>query len=272
MKNIFISLSFILFVNNLCAQKIYLEDFETKLEEKFVYDVSWTFLHIGTITLTTERIITRPELLKIKMDIKSAPLLPFIDIDERNIAIMRVSDGMTFYYYGKLKKDGKFSEIIIRFYESENFTVYETKDCDSEKLIRKDTIRNKEPYLVGTSLIHYARQCVDSGLIKTVPTILGGKFYPTILNFCGPIEYIDIDNYNEPIRSFKYKGFADWKGNATAGLSGEFTGWLSDDEDKVVIYAEMGIFLGSIDIELTEWYKPGWTPPTCENLLTQTNK
>jgi hypothetical protein len=272
MKKIFISLSFLLIVSNLSAQKIYLEDYETKLEEKFVYDVSWTILHIGTITLTTERIISRPEMLKITMDIKSAPLLPFVDIDEHNIAIMRVSDGMTFYYYGKEKKDGKIVESIERFYESENFSIHEVKECNNGKLICIDTIRNNEPYLVGTSLISYTRRIADSGLIKTVPTVLGGKFYSTVLNFCGPTEYLDIKNYNEPIRSFMYKGFADWKGNATASLSGEFTGWLSDDGDKVVIYAEMEIFLGSIDLELTEWYKPGWIPPTGKNLFTQTKK
>jgi hypothetical protein len=272
MKKIYVLLLLFFLLKSLSAQNFKLEDAETILAEKFEYDVSWTFLHIGTITLTTEYIISNPGFLKITMDIKSAPLLPFINIDEHNVAIMRAADGMTFYYYGKSKKDGKISEIIIRFIESENFTVYEAKDCDYGTIIHKDTLRHKEPYLVGTSLINYTRQFADSGLIKTVPTMLGGKFYPTILNFCGPTDYVNIDNYKKPIRCFQYKGSADWEGNATAGLSGQFTGWLSDDNDKVVVYAEMEILLGSIDIELSEWYKPDWTPPTSKKLFTQTKK
>ena len=217
-------------------------------------------------------IISFPDLLKITMDVKSAPLLPFINIDEHNLAIMRASDGMTFYYYGKLEEDGDLSEVIIRFFESENFTMYETRNCDDGMVIKKDTLRYKEPYLVGTSLINYTRLFADSGLVKTVPTLLGGKFYSTILDFCGPIEYVEIDNYKEPIRCFKYKGSADWEDNATAGLSGDFTGWFSDDDDKVVVYAEMEILIGSIDIELSEWYKSDWIPPTNKNLFTQTEK
>ena len=262
-----------LFLNiGLPAQNSQLEDSEAVLEEKFVYDVSWTFLHIGTITLTTERIISDPGLLRITMDLKTAPMLPFINIDEHNVTIMRISDGMTFYYYGKLKEDSNLSEVIIRFFESENFTVYETRDCNDGMITSKDTIRIKEPYLVGASLINYTRLFADSGLIKSVPTLLGGKFYPTIIDFCGPTEYVDIDNHNKPIRCYKYKGSADWEGNATAGLSGEFTGWFSDDNIRVVVYAEMEILLGSIDIELSEWYNPGWTPPTSKKIFTQTKK
>jgi len=272
MKKIFVFVWFLILVIGLSGQDFDLENAETRLEEKFVYNVSWTFIHIGTITLITERLISYPKLLKITMDIKTAPLLPFIDIDEHNVAIMQYSDGMTFYYYGKVKNDGKFSEIIIHFIESENFTVYETRDYDDKKLIRRDTIRYEEPYLVGTSLINYTRHCADSGLIKTVFTLLGGKFYPTTLNFCGPSEFIDIDNYEEPIRCFKYTGSADWEGNATAGLSGDFTGWISDDDGRVVIFSEMEILLGSIDIELVKWYKPGWTPPTSKSIFTQTKK
>lgn len=272
MRKIFVTMLSLLAVTRLTGQDFKIENAQTKLEEKFIYNVSWTFLHIGTITLTTERLISYPELLKITMDIETAPLLPFIDIDEHNIAIMRTSDGMTFYYYGKIKNDGKFTEVIIRYIEAENLTLYKTKDYDNQNLISSDTIRHKRPYLVGTSLINYTRLCADSGLIKTAFTLLGGKFYPTVLNFCGPSESVDIDNYDEPIRSFKYKGSADWEGNATAGVSGEFTGWVSDDEEKVVIYAEMEILLGSIDIELVDWYKPGWTPPSNKNFLTQTKK
>lgn len=272
MKSQIVYISLIILLSNLYAQNIKLEDVQTKLEEKFTYNVSWTFLHIGTITLCTERLISYPELIKITMDVKTAPLLPFINIDEHNVAIMRVSDGMTFYYYGKENNDGKIFEVIDRFYEFENLTVREVKDYGKGKLISRDTIRFPRAYLVGTSLVNYTRNVAASGLIKTVPTLLGTKFYTTILNFCGPVEFVETDVSEEPVRSFKYIGSAEWEGNATAGLSGEFTGWFSDDDDKVVIYAEMEILLGSIDIELSECYKPGWTPPTRKSLVVQTIK
>jgi hypothetical protein len=245
---------------------------ETKLEEKFIYRVGWSIFKLGTITLITENIVSYPGFVKITMDIKSAPLLPFIDIDEHNVAIMRAADGMTFFYYGTQKKDGKIVESVSRYYESGNYSLYEMKDCQTGKLIRRDTLRYPAPYLVGTSLINYTRLNVSPGVIKNVPTMLESNFYQTTLNFCGPTEYIEIDNYDEPIRVFKYEGSADWEGNATAGLSGEFSAWISENEARVVIYAEMEIILGSIEIELVEWYKPGWIPPTNKNLFVQKKK
>lgn len=272
MKTILLSLLWFLLIFSLSAQELNIEKEETKLEEKFVYDVSWTFLHIGTITLITERLISDPGMLKITADIKTAPMLPFINIDEHNVALMRANDGMTIYYYGKARRDGKSCETIIKFFESENTVVHELKDLETGKFIRQDTLKYSEPYLVGTTLVNYARHSIDSGLVKTIPTMLEGKFYPTTLEFCGPAKYLEISKYDEPIRCFRYKGFADWEGNATAGVSGEFIGWVSDDEGRVVIFSEMEILIGSIDIELVEWYKPGWVPPNNKSTFTQTNR
>jgi hypothetical protein len=241
------------------------------LEEKFVYGVSWAFFHLGTITITIERVIPNPELRKITVDIETAPLLPFIDIDEHNIVIMRLLDGMTMYYYGTEELDGEKVEIQCSYHEEDNFLIYEVKNFESGELISKDTLTYTEPFLIGTSLMHYTRLIVDSGEIKILPTLVAGKFYNTTLNFCGPVEYIEIDEFDEPIRTFKYEGSADWDGKATAGLSGEFTGWISDDDGSVVINAELEIFLGSVDIELEDWYKPGWIPPTKTKLLTKNN-
>lgn len=265
----------IVFILNLNIYSQYSFDNSTKtfLEEKFSYDVSWFFIHIGTISITTESIEARPDLKKIIVDIKTASGLPFIDIDEYNVVIMRLSDGMTMYYDVIEKQDGKKVEAKCNFFENENMSVYEVIDYYNKTRIRKDTLRYNKPYLVGSSLIYYTRLILNPGMVKTVPTMLGGNFYKTILNYCGPVEFIEIDAFDKPIRAFKYEGNAEWDGKATAGLSGEFTGWISDDEASVVINAEMKIFLGSIDVELQKWYKPGWNPPTDESrLLTDRSK
>ena len=271
MKKLFILGIILMVVLNIYGQSYNSKSTHTLLEEKFVYDVSWAFFHLGTITITVEHVIPNPELRKITVDIKTNPYLPFIDIDEHNEVIMRVRDGMTMHYYGIEELDGEKVEINCAYYEDENLSVYEVKNFESSKLVRKDTLTFAKPYLVGTSLIHYTRLIADSGLVKTISTMLAGNFYNTILNFCGPIEYIEIDEFDEPIRTFRYEGSADWDGKATAGLSGEFTGWLSDDDGSVVISAELKIFLGSVCIELEEWYKPGWIPPTKTKLLTNNN-
>lgn len=267
MKKLIVLLAMLLNLNLQAQTAPYLTS-KTHLDEKFVYNVSWSFIHLGTITLTTESIESYPDLCKVIVDIKTAPHLPFIDIDEYNTAVMRISDGMTIYYRGREEHDGNNVEITCIYDDIGNYSIYKIKDLQSDNIIKTDTIKITRPYLIGTSLIQYARLIAAPGVIRNVPTLLGGKFYPTIINYCGPAEKITIENESAPINAFKYTGYADWQGHATAGLSGKFTGWLSNDSAKVVLYAEMGIFLGSIDVELEKWYKPGWVLPTDKILYT----
>jgi hypothetical protein len=268
MKRIFVLVIKIMIVSNIYGQSYYNKSTETVLEEQFVYGVSWSFFHLAALTLTVESVIADPDLKKITVDIKTESLLPFIDVDEYNEVVMRMRDGMTMNFYGTEELDGEKIEKYCNYYEDENLSVYEERNFESDELICSDTITYSKPYLIGSSLIHYTRLIADSGLVKNVPTMLGGDIYKTILNFCGPVEYIEIDEFDEPIITFKYEGSAEWDGKATAGLSGDFTGWLSDDDGSVVIRAEMKILLGSVVIELEEWYKPGWIPPTKTKLLT----
>ncbi len=90
-----------------------------------------------------------------------------------------------------------------------------------------------------------------------------------MLDFTGPIENVEIDAFDRPIRTRKYTGFADWKGGTSAGLSGEFTGWVSDDEAAIPLQAEMKVFLGSIRLELERWHRPDWTTPAIVKLVKQ---
>jgi len=269
MKKLFILGIALMVVVTIYSQPYSGKNMSTLLEEKFVYDVSWTFFHLGTLTLSVEGFITDPELKKITVEIKTSPFLPFIDIDEYNVVMMRILDGMTMHFYGTEKIDGEMVKKICDYYEKENLSVYEERNYETNKLINADTITYSKPYLIGTSLIHYTRLIADSGLVIIVPTMLGGDIYNTKLNFCGPVEYVEIDEFDEKIRTFRFEGSAEWDGKATAGLSGDFTGWLSDDDGSVVISAEMKIFLGSVVIELKNWNKPGWSPPTKTKLLTK---
>ncbi len=259
-KNLILTLLIVSF--NLFAQSPSYLNSPTNLEEKFEYNVSWSFIHLGTITLRVENIESFPDLRKVIVTIKTAPHLPFINIDEYNVAVLRITDGMTLYYHGTEEQDGRDADVVYVFDEDKKITSYTIRSLATHKLIKCDLIKFSGPYLIGTSLIEYARLIAEPGLIKNVPTMLRGKFYPTIINYCGPVEEIEIDACEKPVRAFKYTGNADWGGNAVAGLSGEFTGWLSDDSSKVVLRAEMEIFLGSINVELEKWYKPGWRLPT----------
>jgi hypothetical protein len=111
----------------------------------------------------------------------------------------------------------------------------------------------------GTSILYYARAHVRDQLGVRVPTLVRGKVGYT--NFYFPAERTteEIDAVNYPISVLEFEGFAEFEG--IFGLTGDFTGWFSDDDAAIPIKAKMKVILGSITIELKEWKRAGWSPP-----------
>jgi hypothetical protein len=97
--------------------------------------------------------------------------------------------------------------------------------------------------------------------------MVNGEIKNTILDFTGPTEDIKISAWPFPVRTRKYTGTADWEGGTSQGLSGRFTGWVSEDFAAVIIRAEMKVILGSVRIELESWERPDWTPLLHRELL-----
>jgi hypothetical protein len=44
-------------------------------------------------------------------------------------------------------------------------------------------------------------------------------------------------------------------------MTGEFTGWFSDDEAAVPIKGKLNVLLGSVTVELIQWKRDSWSPP-----------
>ncbi len=243
--------------------------------EKLVYSVHWTFIRIGTITIKTEVPFNtaNKDVKKVTMIIESNPYIPFVDIEEFNESIINAADGMSRNYFGIHNQEGREVEISCIYDPMNNNAYYTVKNSASGIAEVKDTISIVDKYVDGPSLFNYTRMVADSGCSLNVPTMIKGKISNTLLDFCGPIENIDIDAVDLPVRTLQYKGIADWEEGGAAGLSGDFTGWISDDSASIIVKAEMEVFLGSIVVELEEWINPGWIPPvqslTTNNLVEQ---
>jgi len=102
--------------------------------------------------------------------------------------------------------------------------------------------------------------------MTVIPTLVEGKIAPTDISFEAGSESQEIDALSYPLRVRKFTGMAHWQGGTEAGLKGEFTGWISDDDAAVPVVAEVKVLLGSIRLELESWTRPGWVPPSAEPL------
>ena len=112
----------------------------------------------------------------------------------------------------------------------------------------------------GLSIAYYAREHVHDSRTVTVPTIAYGKLGSTTFRFASTPGTQEIDALDRPIHVVEFDGWLDLEG--IFGLTGEFKGWFSDDSSAVPIKAELKVILGSVNVELIQWHRKDWNPPS----------
>lgn len=229
--------------------------------EVLVYSVKWNFIRLGRIIIRTSAEGDDTNFVRTVMTVESSPGLPFISISERNSTLIDRRTSKVREYRGVHRK-GDDSISIAYDYDCTTRTLsFVEADLVKGTVTRDVTTGGIPAFVEGNALLVYARWRSRSGKSFRVPTVVDGKLGYTYLTFGGEVEHLELDDVPHDIPARKYRGFADWSGGTGAGLTGEFTGWVSDDLAAVPLRAEMKIALGSITIELERWNRPGWSPP-----------
>lgn len=234
--------------------------------ETYQYSVKWKFLRLGTISITRLDDGSDPNTLRISMLVESNPSIPFVDIREYNESLIDAATLTTIEYYGDFRNRRTRKE-FRHIYDTENGTIYHYEwDSNTGEVLYEDTLYNAPSFVNGPSLLSFARARSCSGTIIDVPTYVRGAVANTRMDFTHGVREISISAWPYPVRVRKYNGIAEWEGGTSQGLSGDFTGWISDDFAAVPIRAEMKVLLGSIRIDLESWERPDWTPSTAGRL------
>ena len=234
-----------------------------QIGEELQYAVRWRSIRLGTITVRTsaDSADTAASRLRCVMDVESSPYLPFISLQEHNEAVMDVSRLRSLSYAVTHLLNGD-RQVLHHTFEPQNRTVTtEIIEGEHERIVRK-TIADIDWYVEGTSLFFYVRDAARKGGTYEIPTLVNQEIARTTISVTGAPEDLIIEVWDSPIRTHRFVGTAEWSGGSAAGVTGDFTGWVSDDDASVVLRAEVEIFLGSIDIELEYWKRKEWSPPS----------
>ncbi len=111
----------------------------------------------------------------------------------------------------------------------------------------------------GLSIFYYARANVRQNAVRNVPTYVNEEHGNTFFNFMNKIEPMEIDAVDYPVSTVAFSGKAGFVG--IFGLTGDFRGWMSNDDAAIPIVAKMKVFIGNIHIELKKWKRGNWSPP-----------
>ncbi len=235
--------------------------------EYLEYDVYWKFLNLGKI-----RVLTRIEGDSVYswIQVKSNPYIFFVNVD--------------YAFESKFHKDVLF-DATLSVYETKNGVPLKTIfERDREYLVaRQVDVRNGElrgeksivypdRYYHGITAFFAARKLCGTGVMVYLPILFATEekveFPPFVVrvekvkfDFSVQREDVRINSFDSEVRTIKFSGYAPFVSKELAGISGEFTGWLSDDWARVPIKATFNTFLGVVRLELSKWEKNGWTPP-----------
>ena len=231
--------------------------------EELRYKAKWKFIRLGTVIVRTLRDHNSedPQDFKVVMQVESNPDLAFLWIREWNESLMDPATLSSKRFRGKHRNGDSYVDIRQSYDRQRRTAVYTESDGNTGTIVSSDTLNNVDSYVEGPSLFFYTR-CISHSIgVKRVPTLVKGRIAATELSFGGDYEEVEIGAVDHPVRTRRYQGHAEWTGGSSAGVTGEFTGWISDDEAAVPIAAEMKVLIGSIRLELEQWIRPGWSPP-----------
>ena len=218
--------------------------------ERLTYKVKWGFIRLGTLHIRQSIVDPFSEdTMHIVLDGRSAAGLPFINVQFLTTALLDVHRPSNIRYE------------LISGPDQRARTLYATDSTGSRAIAmssedglvsRTDTLSADPPFYDGTGLLMFVRCATGSDTTVTLPTVMEHALGNTTITFSSAIEEVRVAAFDGPIRAHPFHGTTDWVGSSFAGMSGRFRGWVSTDDSRRILRAEVQLFLGSAAIELEE--------------------
>lgn len=227
--------------------------------EDLIYNVRYGFIDLGQVRIKvlTSVPVTGSRGFRCKALIDSYSKVPFVDLHA--VFESTVDTGIFSHDFLGRSKEGKvWSFATYNFEYDAHRVLIETGQQDSV-IAKRETLEVHEHYQDGLSLFFHARDLLFSRKSVMIPLIVSEKKVNARIDFSDNRTTAEVDAIDYPVDVVKFEGSAEFVG--IFGLTGEFTGWFSNDDARVPILAKMKVIIGSVTIELMQWKKAGWTPP-----------
>ena len=255
MKKLIVILIFFAFP--LCGNSDRFDIYEKN--EYLEYRVSFWGITLGHIKVFDDgkQMLNGIPIVKARIKMKSAPSIPFVELDAEFQSWMDTSFAFSHKFVGiERKEEGESIEEYKFDYKNKKlysiFTEYDKKPV-------KKTYNTCSYWNEGTSLYFFARKHVSDKKKYVVPTIINLDTATTVMNMKGEKEKYTSDIFDYPVKSVYFSGKAHWEG--IYGMSGNFEGWVSDDPQAIPLLAKMSVYVGNVNIELVKWRRKDWKAP-----------
>ena len=228
-------------------------------EEELTYEVTWSFIKLGVVRLKANTDFS------VQAWIDSYDGLPYVDLHSIYYSRMDSSLYSSGSWSLEKQEDGGWAGLnYIYDLPNKRLALEEVrqKDPQTPPHHRKslDTIELKgTTFLDGISIGFHPRTLIHASQSVQVPTVLRGKLGTTTFYLPGEQTTVDLDAVDYPVRAIEMEGTTSVVG--VFGMTGDFTGWFSDDPYAVPLKGKLKVLLGSVTMELVKWKRGSWTPP-----------
>jgi len=233
-----------------------------KLEvgEELVYVVRYSVMRLGEVkvVVTGKEEIKGKDYFSAGVYIDSYPGIPFVNLHQVYETTM-TPDYYSKYFKGILKHDNYDSNTEYHFDYNNSIVKIHKWLTNSNKPPVDSTCVVHKKYQDGLSIFYYARAHSLQKKYEIIPTFVNEKKVTTEINFNTEEEDESIDAVDYDIDCTHLEGKVNFI--SVFGLTGDFEGWFSNDDEAIPIKAKMNVLIGSVTLELKSWKRSGWNPP-----------
>ncbi|MCX7878558.1 MAG: DUF3108 domain-containing protein [Ignavibacteria bacterium] len=228
--------------------------------EELFYEVYYSFVNIGWSKFYTERVTGKSNFFKTYAKLKSNESIPFVDVNYEFISEIEVSGNQIkpHRFISYEFKDKKKSTLECIFKYDSGYVKVSKTGFDGKEEINKIIYVNKI-YQDGLSILYYARFFSLNDASEYIPVLMHDDTARMLIKADTKKRRVSINDYKNDISSVFIEGFAYF--TAVYGLTGEFSGWFSNDEARVPLKAKLEVKIGTVTLELKSWKRKNWNPP-----------
>ena len=238
--------------------------------EELNYKVYYGFIKLGDVKLKlSSKVSEKNQLLFTSIAyLKSYDGIPFVYVNFYFESMMyHFRDSMFSKYFSstefkqKSETEGKYSLVQSDYYfvYSERYRILQK--TINASMVQNDTVRYDmmPKFQDGLSIFYNARIHSLNPKLYKIPVFISDQESSVNYSFNMNEDVVSVNAVDYDVSVIKIEGTALFK--AVFGLTGDFTGWLSNDDYRVPLKAKFNVTIGSITLELDSFKKHSWIPP-----------
>ena len=229
--------------------------------EELTYKVYYGFIKLGEVKFKISGFDAGTKKYTATAELKNYEALPLVKINYFfESTIINIRDSIYSYrFYSSEFKEKDINHIDYTFdYEKGIIIAKSDKNFQNEESKEIKIDANKR-FQDGLSLFYNARMHSMVNKNYIVPVYINSQESTVNYSFNMNKDVVSSDLKSYDMSAIKILGTAHFKG--VFGLTGEFVGWLSDDDARVPLKAKFNVSIGSVTLELTSYKKKNWSPP-----------